>query len=234
MSYTYDSKILENSFNFAGQQAGRSYLKLKDRALRARTEQQASLVEEAKAARVAFIAIVPFLPSEFSFDDIVTEYCGLGKEWNANGKMVKEFAEANNVDQQLAADLVSRQMCVAQDYAQATRGLKFGRYISWLEDAANDADEDNGLPANIEEITIQAYNRAAQWNQPADGLLIKDFAYNLGISDVLPDWATALKKNMPSAEEALEARKRISNRAAAQASFEQEAEQGLAQQYGAF
>jgi len=234
MSYSYESNILSNSVTFEGKKLGRSYLKLKDKALKARAEQAAELVAEAKAARAAFIAIVPYLPSEFDMDAVVSDYCGLGKEWNANGRMVKEFADANGVDQQLAADLVSRQMTVAQDYAQATRGLKFGRYLSWLDDAANDADESLGIPENMEEIILSAYNRAAQWNQPADGLLIQDFAHSMGLSDTLPSWADALRKNMPSAEQAMEARKRISNRAAAQASQEQEAEQEMSQQYGNF
>ena len=230
---SFDSQILARSFDFEVQKAGRSYLKAKDAALKARGQQQAELIEEAKAKRQDFINIMNFAPEESSLSDIVTEYCGLGREWNANGKMVKDFAEANGVDQALAADLVSRQMTVAQDYAQATRGIKFGRYLSWLEDAAAEATGDE-LPRNLEEIVLSAYNRAAQWNQPADGLLIREFAEQMGISEILPTWADCLKKNMPSAEAAMEARKRMSNRAAAAASAEQEAEQELTQTYGSF
>lgn len=229
---TFDSDILRNAFSFKLQQAGRSYLKLKDRAIKARGNDQAELIDEARKARATFVALVPF-GDGVVFDDIVTEYCGLGRDWNANGKMVKEFAEANGIDQQLAADLVGRQMTVAQDYAQSTRGLKFGRYLSWLADAAAEADA-NVIPAELEEIILDAYNRAAQWNQPADGLLIREFAENMGVSEILPTWADCLKANMPSAEQALEARKRIANRAAAAASAEQEAEQELTQTYGTF
>ena len=71
--------------------------------------------------RQAFINVSNYAPEETQYADIVTEYCGLGREWNANGKMVADFAAANGIDQQLAADLVGRQMIVAQDYAQATR-----------------------------------------------------------------------------------------------------------------
>ena len=230
---SFDSQILARSFDFEVQKAGRSYLKAKDAALKARGQQQAELIEEAKAKRQDFINIMNFAPEESSLSDIVTEYCGLGREWNANGKMVKDFAEANGVDQALAADLVGRQMTVAQDYAQATRGIKFGRYLSWLEDAAAEATGDE-LPRNLEEIVLSAYNRAAQWNQPADGLLIREFAESIGVSDILPTWAEVLKKNMPSAEAAIEARKRMSNRAAAAASAEQEAEQELTQTFGTF
>lgn len=230
--YTFDSTILANSFAFAGANAGRSYLKKKQAALKAQGQQQAELINEAKEARTKFISYVPFMP-ESSFEDIVTEFCGLGREWNASGKMVKQFAEANGVDQALAADLVGRQMTVAQDYAQATRGLNFGRYLGWLQDAAAEADDHN-TPKDIEEITLQAYHRAAQWNQPADGLLIREFAVKMGIVECLPTWADCLKANMPTAEQALEARKRIANRAAAAASAEQEAEQELTQAYGAF
>ena len=230
---SFDSQILARSFDFEVQKAGRSYLKAKDAALKARGQQQAELIEEAKARRQAFINISVYAPEETNYSDIVTEYCGLGREWNANGKMVTQFAEANGVDQQLAADLVSRQMIVAQDYAQATRGVKFGRYLSWLEDAASEANGDE-MPADLEEITLDAYNRAAQWNQPGDGLLIREFAESIGVSDILPTWAEVLKKNMPSAEAAIEARKRMSNRAAAAASAEQEAEQELTQTYGSF
>lgn len=230
---SFDSQILARSFDFEVQKAGRSYLKAKDAALKARGQQQAELIEEAKAKRQDFINIMNFAPEESSLSDIVTEYCGLGREWNANGKMVKDFAEANGVDQALAADLVSRQMTVAQDYAQATRGIKFGRYLSWLEDAAAEATGDE-LPRNLEEIVLSAYNRAAQWNQPADGLLIREFAEQMGISEIMPTWAECLKSNMPSAEAAMEARKRMSNRAAAAASAEQEAEQELTQTFGTF
>ena len=230
---SFDSQILARSFDFEVQKTGRSYLKAKDAALKARGQQQAELIEEAKAKRQDFINIMNFAPEESSLSDIVTEYCGLGREWNANGKMVKDFAEANGIDQQLAADLVGRQMTVAQDYAQATRGIKFGRYLSWLEDAAAEATGDE-LPRNLEEIVLSAYNRAAQWNQPADGLLIREFAEQMGISEILPTWADCLKKNMPSAEAAMEARKRMSNRAAAAASAEQEAEQELTQTFGTF
>lgn len=230
---SFDSQILARSFDFEVQKAGRSYLKTKDAALKARGQQQAELIEEAKAKRKDFINIMNFAPEESSLSDIVTEYCGLGREWNANGKMVKDFAEANGVDQALAADLVSRQMTVAQDYAQATRGVKFGRYLSWLEDAAAEATGDE-LPRNLEEIVLSAYNRAAQWNQPADGLLIREFAEQMGISEIMPSWADCLKRNMPSAEAAMEARKRMSNRAAAAASAEQEAEQELTQTFGTF
>ena len=230
---SFDSQILARSFDFEVQKAGRSYLKTKDAALKARGQQQAELIEEAKAKRQDFINIMNFAPEESSLSDIVTEYCGLGREWNANGKMVKDFAEANGVDQALAADLVGRQMTVAQDYAQATRGIKFGRYLSWLEDAAAEATGDE-LPRNLEEIVLSAYNRAAQWNQPADGLLIREFAEQMGISEIMPSWADCLKRNMPSAEAAMEARKRMSNRAAAAASAEQEAEQELTQTYGSF
>lgn len=230
---SFDSQILARSFDFEVQKAGRSYLKAKDVALKARGQQQAELIEEAKAKRQDFINIMNFAPEESSLSDIVTEYCGLGREWNANGKMVKDFAEANGVDQALAADLVSRQMTVAQDYAQATRGVKFGRYLSWLEDAAAETTGDE-LPRNLEEIVLSAYNRAAQWNQPADGLLIREFAEQMGISEIMPSWADCLKRNMPSAEAAMEARKRMSNRAAAAASAEQEAEQELTQTFGTF
>lgn len=230
---SFDSQILARSFDFEVQKVGRSYLKAKDAALKARGQQQAELIEEAKAKRQDFINIMNFAPEESSLSDIVTEYCGLGREWNANGKMVKDFAEANGVDQALAADLVSRQMTVAQDYAQATRGVKFGRYLSWLEDAAAEATGDE-LPRNLEEIVLSAYNRAAQWNQPADGLLIREFAEQMGISEIMPTWADCLKRNMPSAEAAMEARKRMSNRAAAAASAEQEAEQELTQTFGTF
>lgn len=230
---SFDSQILARSFDFEVQKAGRAYLKAKDAALKARGQQQAELIEEARAKRQDFINIMNFAPEETSLSDIVTEYCGLGREWNANGKMVKDFAEANGIDQQLAADLVGRQMVVAQDYAQATRGIKFGRYLSWLEDAASEATGDE-LPRNLEEIVLSAYNRAAQWNQPADGLLIREFAESMGISDILPTWAECLKANMPTAEQAMEARKRMSNRAAAAASAEQEAEQELTQIYGSF
>ena len=230
---SFDSQILARSFDFEVQKAGRSYLKTKDAALKARGQQQAELIEEAKAKRQDFINIMNFAPEESSLSDIVTEYCGLGREWNANGKMVKDFAEANGVDQALAADLVGRQMTVAQDYAQATRGIKFGRYLSWLEDAAAEATGDE-LPRNLEEIVLSAYNRAAQWNQPADGLLIREFAEQMGISEIMPSWADCLKRNMPSAEAAMEARKRMSNRAAAAASAEQEAEQELTQTFGTF
>jgi len=230
---SFDSQILARSFDFEVQKVGRSYLKTKDAALKARGQQQAELIEEAKAKRQDFINIMNFAPEESSLSDIVTEYCGLGREWNANGKMVKDFAEANGVDQALAADLVGRQMTVAQDYAQATRGVKFGRYLSWLEDAAAEATGDE-LPRNLEEIVLSAYNRAAQWNQPADGLLIREFAEQMGISEIMPTWADCLKRNMPSAEAAMEARKRMSNRAAAAASAEQEAEQELTQTFGTF
>ena len=147
--------------------------------------------------------------------------------------MVADFAAANGIDQQLAADLVGRQMIVAQDYAQATRSVKFGRYLSWLEDAASEATGEE-LPDNLEEIVLDAYKRAAQWNQPGDGLLIREFAESMGISDILPTWAECLKANMPTAEQAMEAQKRMSNRAAAAASAEQEAEQELTQTYGTF
>ena len=230
---SFESQILARAFDFAVQKAGRAYLKAKDVALKARGQQQAELIEEAKARRQAFINISVYAPEETNYSDIVTEYCGLGREWNANGKMVTQFAEANGIDQQLAADLVGRQMIVAQDYAQATRGVKFGRYISWLEDAASEAIGDE-MPADLEEIILDAYNRAAQWNQPGDGLLIREFAESIGVSDILPTWAEVLKKNMPSAEAAIEARKRMSNRAAAAASAEQEAEQELTQTYGSF
>lgn len=230
---TFDSQILARSFDFEAQRRIRTYLKKKDAALKARGNQQAELIEEARAARAALVSFTPWMPEDTSIEEAVTEYCGLGREWNATGKMVGQFAEANGIDQQLAADLVSRQMTVAQDYAQATRGVKFGRYISWIEDAMAESTGDE-IPDNLEELVLSAYNRAAQWNQPGDGLLIRDFAERMDIADVLPTWAEALKKNMPSAEQALEARKRIANRAAAAASAEQEAEQELTQTYGNF
>ena len=230
---SFESQILARAFDFAVQKAGRAYLKAKDAALKARGNQQAELIEEAKMRRQAFINASNCAPEETQFADIVTEYCGLGREWNANGKMVKDFAEANGIDQQLAADLVGRQMTVAQDYAQATRGIKFGRYLSWLEDAAAEATGEE-TPNDLEEIVLSAYNRAAQWNQPGDGLLIREFAESMSISDILPTWAECLKANMPTAEAAMEARKRMSNRAAAAASAEQEAEQELTQTFGTF
>jgi hypothetical protein len=233
-SHTYESAILANSFLFEAQKAGRAYLKAKDAALKARGNQQAELIDNAKKARAVWSVISAWIPEDATntLSDIVTEYCGLGREWNANGKMVKQFADANGIDQQLAADLVGRQMTVAQDYAQATRGIKFGRYLSWLEDAAADSEGDE--PANLEEIILGAYNRAAQWNQPGDGLLIREFAENMGVSEILPTWADCLTKNMPTAEQAMEARKRISNRAQAAAAAEQEAEQDLIAAHGAF
>ena len=233
-SHTFESAILANSFMFEAQKAGRAYLKAKDAALKARAGQQAEMIQTAKELRHTWSVISGWIPEDAQnvLSDIVTEYCGLGREWNANGKMVKQFADANGIDQQLAADLVGRQITVAQDYAQATRGIKFGRYLSWLEDAATDCD--GSEPANLEEIILGAYNRAAQWNQPADGLIIREFAENLGMSDILPTWAECLTKNMPSAEQAMEARKRISNRAQAAAAEEQEAEQELLATHGAF
>lgn len=230
---SFDSQILARAFDFEAQKAGRSYLRSKEVALKAHGDQQAALIEEAKNRRAAFIALMNYAPKETDLSSIVMEFCGQGRDWNASGKMVKDFADANGIDQQLAADLVGRQMTVAQDYVQAKRSVNFGRYLSWLEDAASEATGDE-LPANIEEIVIGAYNRAAQWNQPGDGLLIREFAENMGISEVLPTWAECLKKNMPTAEQAMEARKRMSNRAAAIASAEQEAEQQLTQVYGNF
>lgn len=229
---TFESPILARAFEFEAQKAARNYLKRKDAALKARGDAQASLITEAKEARAAWSVMSGWCPDTFILADVVTEYCGLGREWNASGKMVAQFAEANGVDQQLAADLVGRQMTVAQDYAQATRSVKFGQYLSWLEDAAAECNGD--MPANIEELVLDAYNRAAQWNQPGDGLMIRDFAENIGISEILPTWAECLKRNMPTAEQALEARKRISNRAQAAAAAEQEAEQALIAAHGQF
>ena len=160
---SFDSQILAKAFDFETQKAGRSYLKAKDAALKAQGNQQAELIKTAQEKRAAFVSIMAYAPEETQLADIVTEYCGLGREWNANGKAVTEFAAANGIDQQLAADLVGRQMTVAQDYAQATRGVKFGRYLSWLEDAAAETQGDE-LPANLEEIVLDAYKRAAQWN----------------------------------------------------------------------
>lgn len=230
---SFNSLILAKAFDFEVQKAGRSYLKTKAAALKARGQQQAELIEEARKARQAFTNLMPFCPETTDFDDIVTEYCGLGREWNASGKMVQQFADANGIAQDLAAELVTRQMMVSQDYAQATRSVNFGRYLSWIEDAAQDSTGDE-TPANLEEIVLGAYNRAAQWNQPADGLLIREFAENAGISEILPTWVECLKKNMPSAEAAMEARKRMSNRAQAAAAAEQEAEQELIAAHGAF
>lgn len=230
---TFESQILGRAFDFEVQKAGRSYLKAKDAALKAQGNQQAELIKTAQDARAAFVTIMAFAPEETQLSDIVTEYCGLGREWNANGKAVAQFASANGIDQQLAADLVGRQMTVAQDYAQATRGVKFGRYLAWLEDAAAEMQGDE-LPKNLEEIVLEAYKRAAQWNQPGDGLLIREFAESVGVSEILPSWQDNLKANMPTAEQAMEARKRISNRAQAAAAAEQEAEAELAQTYGNF
>lgn len=189
---TFDSQILARAFNLATQKAGQSYLKAKDAALKARGNQQTELIEEAKNRRQAFINASNCAPAETQYANIVAEYCGMKREWNANGKMVADFAAADGIDQQLAADLVGRQMIVAQDYAQATRGIKFCRYLSWLEDAASEATGEE-TPNNLEEIVLDAYKRAAQWNQPTEGLLIREFAESMGISDILPTWAECLK-----------------------------------------
>ena len=228
----YESTILANAFAFEGQKLARKYLKAKANAIKMKGAYVAEAIKEAQEARSQFAGISKWLPEEFSTTDVVTEFCGIGREWAATGKMVAEFAAKNNIDMALAAELVTRQLTTAQDYTQATRAGNIGKYVGWLEDAA--ADEGNISDATLEDILVSAYNRAAKFNSPADGLLIRDFAESQGCSECLPTWAEALQKNLPSAEEAAEARKRMSNRAAAAAAAEQEAEQGLLDAYGKF
>ena len=228
----YHTELLESAFAFEGRLVGQRYLKAKDRAIAARAADQAELVEAARAARRAWVAIVPYMPEVVTYDEIAKEHCGLGRDWVANGKMVKQFADANGCDQQTAADLVSRSLTVAQDYVQAKRGLKFDSYCAWLDDAAQEAGDEQ--PANLEEIVLGAYKQAAKWNRPADGLLIREFAKDLGISDALPEWVDMLKANMPTEQEALIARRRMSDRADRAAQAEKEAEAEVLARYGTF
>jgi len=239
MSYSYESEILAQSINFEGEKRARTWLKLRNVALKTRPQgmdghTQEDAVKDSKAARQAFIDLVPFLPAEFSVEKVVYDFCGFGKEWGATGRMVQEFAAANGVDQALAAELVGRQMTVAQDYTQATRGTQVSRFMDLVNramDEANDLDADC-IPDDMEDVITAAYNRAAKWNKPADGLLIADFALEFEL--VLPSWADALKANMPSAEEALAARKRLGNRAAAQAAAEAQADADIMDAHGEF
>ena len=70
---SFDSQILARSFDFEVQKAGRSYLKAKDVALKARGQQQAELIEEAKAKRQDFINIMNFAPEESSLSDNIAD-----------------------------------------------------------------------------------------------------------------------------------------------------------------
>lgn len=231
----YQSDLLKNSFIYAIERAGRSYLKAKNAAIRAKGAYQEQAINDAKTARAAFMSLVQYAPADWTPDNVVLEFCGMGREWNASGKMVSQFAQANGVDEQLAIDLVSRQMTVAQDYAQATRGNQFGLYLNWLASLVTEAETDGAPePEELESILQDAYKRAAQWNLPADGLLIKEFAQEIGCSECLPNWADNLKANMPTPEQAAAARQRIAKRAEAQAAQAAEQEDELRRRYGDF
>ena len=231
----YQSDLLKNSFVFALESAGRSYLKAKFAALRAKGAYQAEAIKTAQEHRTAFGALSQYAPLDWTPENVVTEFCGMGREWNATGKAVQQFAEANQIDAQTAADLVSQQMIVAQDYAQATRGQQFGVYLGWLHQVIQTAEEEGfAEPENLEKIVQDAYKRAAQWNLPQDGILIREFAGELGISDCLPSWADNLKANMPTPEQAAAARLRMAQRSAQQSARDAEAEDELRRRHGEF
>lgn len=238
MSHTrlvYQSDLLKNSFVFAIERAGRLYLRFKNSAIRAKGAYQEQAISDAKQARKSFMSLVQYAPADWTPDDIVLEFCGMGREWNASGKMVKQFVDANGVDEQLAIDLVSRKMTVAQDYAQATRGNQFNLYLGWLNTTITEAEQDGAPePEELETILQDAYKRAAQWNLPADGLLIREFAKELGCVECLPSWVDNLKANMPTAEQAATARRHITKRAEQQAAQAAEQEDELRRRYGDF
>lgn len=231
----YQSDILKNSFIYAIESAGRSYLKKKFAALRAKGNYQEEAIKEAQEHRAQFGALVQYAPIDWTPENVVLEFCGMGREWNATGKAVTKFAEENQIDVQTAADLVGQQMIVAQDYAQATRGAQFGIYLGWLGQVIQ-TSEDEGFPEpeNIEKILQDAYKRAAQWNLPQDGILIREFAAEIGVSECLPSWADNLKSNMPTPEQAAAARQRMAQRAAAQSAKDADAEDELRRRHGDF
>jgi Tfp pilus assembly major pilin PilA len=230
----YESQGLAKAFDFACSRSVTAYLKAKDSALKAKGAYMADAVQNAKDKRAEAIAWLAMSSAEWDMTTCITEYCGHGREWAANGKAVAQYAEANQIDTQTAADLLGRSMAVAQDYAQSTRGMKFAKYMDWINAMFNEINDDGAkYPENIEEVVLNAYQFAAKYNQPAEGILISDWAKKELDYD-LPSWKDTLIASLPSKEDAAASRTRMATRAAALAQQEAEAEDEARRIYGDF
>ncbi len=230
----YESQGLTKAFDFACNRSVTAYLKAKDAALRSKGAYMAEAVANAKAKRAEAVAWLGMASAEWDMSACITEYCGHGREWAASGKAVAQYAEANGLDTQTAADLVGRSFAVAQDHAQATRGLKFSRYMDWINALFHEINDDGATyPEDIETVVKQAYDFAAKYNQPAEGILIADWALK-ELHYELPSWKDTLLANLPSKADAEASRARMATRAAAMAQQEAEQEDEARRIYGEF
>jgi len=232
---SYRSEILERSVTFAIERAGSQYLKDKDRARKAHGQSVEAAVRTAQDSRQHFINWLAFIPASWTPDNMLSRFCGEGDQWQAKGQKVQEYAAANGISIQDAADLQGRSLTVAQDYIQTVRSPRRAGYAAWIDACINCVEDGDALePSNLGAVLTDAYLRAAAYNKPDDGLMIHDFACEQGISDELPTWLEALKKALPDEAAAGRARERIAQRAANVEAAAAEAEDELRQRYGDF
>jgi hypothetical protein len=192
-SYVTASEILMNGFLWKANSLATGFMKARDAVIKNKHPQ---LLEEKKQAsreaRDTFASFIGVTGCQIDADEVVMQYCGFGRVWTSPDKRIAALAEEHGISMERARELSEAGSAAAQDYVQRQRGNLAGVYLGWLADVTPHTDETAECTVAIAECIVQAYAKAGEWTNRAEGLLIEDAANEFGV--ILPKWADVLPK----------------------------------------
>lgn len=189
------SEILANSVSFALRKEASAFLKAREAVVKCK---HASAMDDLKAAarfaRQRLEALMAITEQDFSADEVIENFVGLGKVWSANDSMIIKTATEQGISYEQAREILEVSLTQAQLYAQSTRANLLGIYEGWLCDLAPQVHQAAAQEANnvLQTIIQEAYAKAGEWLRRDEGLLIEATAKDWEFT--LPKWADVLPK----------------------------------------
>ncbi len=206
------SVIAQSQAIFTRNNLSRKFLKARDAVVK---NKHASALDDLKQRARDAQNLVGYVMQATKCDinaaEVAAEFCGYGREWKANAKLVEQTAAEHGIDCDQARDMLEATMTQAQYNAQINRGKLASIFEGWLADidpeACTSTDEGEKILA---EIIIKAYATAGQWLRRDEGILIEGDAEDLGV--LLPQWKDVLPKKSEATQQ-LKDRIRANNNA---------------------
>jgi isopentenyl diphosphate isomerase/L-lactate dehydrogenase-like FMN-dependent dehydrogenase len=193
-TFRTSSEILLNSFTFKGANLATAFLKARDAVIKNKHPQLLDEKKEAsRAAKATLAAFIHETGCDLDADTVVENYCGFGRVWTTPEKKIAAIAEEHGISSERARELSEAGAAAAQDYVQRQRGNLAGIYLGWLADVCTeDAPETADSIAAINACVTDAYRKAGEWTNRAEGILIESAAFEFGV--ILPKWEDVLPR----------------------------------------
>lgn len=189
------SQILANSVDFLLKRKAQQFIKAREAVVKCQSVSAiADLKANAKSLRNDIEWLIATCDQDFSADEVIENYIGLGRVWTANADQIAKTADDQGINYDQAREVLEVTLAQAQLYAQTNRGNLVGIYQGWLSDidANNNPTGNDAVRKELAEAVNQAYGKAGEWLRRDEGILIEASASDWEIK--LPTWAEVLPK----------------------------------------